>query len=287
MDIIAAYQHGLVEQLRIEAEELAGRRGDFTQRAATYHHLYQHSGGNFTFPLLAAHGALWGAGYFRRGLQLGRLLRWRFGRARRQEAMESLERFADALREINRRVCVETYYMYRLSGSPALRAAAEQQIEPELLEALDRAHAHRRAGTTMSAAVRRDLFKAFFLWEQRTVVNQALQEAFVAFDWPEVHWMARRPAIRFAYLGFRPLRFRNFPNQAERLAAGLAAFDRGERRGWAKVERSLNDYGLMPGSFRANPGQHFYRIQRNLAERRRRQWREASDREPDAVALAA
>jgi hypothetical protein len=43
----------------------------------------------------------------------------------------------------------------------------------------------------------------------------------------------------------------------------------------------------VAGFFRANPAQHFYALQHALAERRRRQWREACDREPDAFELAA
>jgi hypothetical protein len=71
MDIIASHRSGLLDALREEAEDLAGRTGDFAQRAATYHHLYQHSGGNHAFPLLAAHGALWGSKHFRAGMRLG------------------------------------------------------------------------------------------------------------------------------------------------------------------------------------------------------------------------
>jgi len=43
----------------------------------------------------------------------------------------------------------------------------------------------------------------------------------------------------------------------------------------------------LPASFRANPAQHFYALQQMLCERRRQQWREACDLEPDAFELAA
>ena len=49
---------------RREAELMAGSRSDLAQRATVYHHLFRHSRGNHVFPLLAAHGALWGKGYF-------------------------------------------------------------------------------------------------------------------------------------------------------------------------------------------------------------------------------
>ena len=46
-------------RIKREAEILAGDTMDFSRRAAVYHHLYQSSGGNHMFPLIAAHGALW------------------------------------------------------------------------------------------------------------------------------------------------------------------------------------------------------------------------------------
>ena len=287
MDIIAAHQQGLIEQLRLDAEALAGRPCDFAQRAATYHHLYQHSGGNHAFPLLAAHGALWGAGYFRTGMRVGKLLRHRFRGGRRAAMMEQLERFTNALREINRQVCVETYFTYRLSASPALREEAEARIEPGLLDALDRIHAHRRAGSLAPFEDRATLFKAFFEWEQRAIVTPLLDDAFRQFEWPELHWIARRPAIRFTYLGWRPLRFSDFSSQMERLLQGARAFERAEQLGWRKVERSLADYGEMPDSFCANPAQHFYGLLRSYQDKRRRQWREQADRDSLAAPLAA
>ena len=51
------------DSLRSEAERLAGGLNDLAQRATVYHHLYEHSGGNHIFPLIAAHGAMWARGY--------------------------------------------------------------------------------------------------------------------------------------------------------------------------------------------------------------------------------
>lgn len=271
MDIIASQRQWALEELLAEAEALAGRTGDFEQRAMVYHHLYEHSLGNHGFPLLAAHGALWGADYFRRGQRLGRWLQWRFRGARRAEAMAALERFAETLRDINRRVCAETYLAYRLSGSAMLREEAERRIAPRLLLALDGIHTARREGRAAGRDERRELFAAFFEWEQEAIVTPHLTEAFAAFDWPELNWLARKSVIRFSYLGRRPLRFRDFSSREERLARGMAAFDRAERLGWSKVARDLADYGALPAGFLANPARHFYALQRKLAEKRRRQ----------------
>ena len=270
MDIIASQRQYALEELLAEAEALAGRTSDFGQRAMVYHHLYDHSLGNHGFPLLAAHGALWGADYFRQGRRLGRWLQWRFRSARRGQAMAALERFAEALREINRQVCVETYLAYRLTASTMLRGEAERRIEPRLLTALDTVHAARRSGRLASRDERRELFAAFFEWEQEAIVGPQLTAAFAEFDWPELNWMARRSVIRFAYLGRRPLRFRDFSSREERLAKGMAAFDRAERKGWDKVATSLAAYRALPPGFLANPARHFYELQRRIAEKRRR-----------------
>ena len=71
----------------------------------------------------------------------------------------------------------------------------------------------------------------------------------------------------------------------DKALAHLAAQD--ARRGWARVEQELRNDPALPAAFRANPAQHFYALHRDLAERRRQQWREACDREPDAFELAA
>ena len=113
--------------LRAQAVALAGTTGDLVQRASVYHSLYDHSGGNHGFPLLAAHGALWASGYFRRGVRFGGLVaqarRW-LGHDR-DELMRRLHRFAEDFRDINRRVCVETYFIYWLTERPHLRSHAE------------------------------------------------------------------------------------------------------------------------------------------------------------------
>lgn len=103
-------------RLRAEATALAGRTGDLVQRASVYHHLFADSGGNHSFPLLAAHGALWASGYFRAGVRFGSLVA-RIRRVLGDDAdalMRELTAFAEAFRDINRRVCVETFFIYRL-----------------------------------------------------------------------------------------------------------------------------------------------------------------------------
>ena len=65
------------------------------------------------------------------------------------------------------------------------------------------------------------------------------------------------------------------------------ALDRDRKRGWPKIETALRRDPALPASFQANPAQHFFALQNVLAERRRQQWREECDREPDSFGLAA
>src|ERR1700720_4382664 len=101
-----------------EATRLAGGLTDLAQRATVYHHIYEHSGGNHAFPLIAAHGALWARGYFRFGMRLGWL--WSLvdlaSPLRRRQRLAKLAAFADAFRDINRRVCIETYTSYHFTA---------------------------------------------------------------------------------------------------------------------------------------------------------------------------
>jgi hypothetical protein len=98
-------------QLELEATKLAGGLLDLAQRASVYRHLFLASGRNHAFPLIAAHGALWAGGYFPFGMKLGRLLSWQYALrpTRRRELLAQLHEFADVFRDVNRRVCIDTY----------------------------------------------------------------------------------------------------------------------------------------------------------------------------------
>jgi hypothetical protein len=239
-----------VEALRAQAVALAGQPRDLVQRASVYHHLYRHSGGNHVFPLLAAHGALWAGGYFRRNLALGMWatralsLLGLDGAAR----FAQLETLADTFRDINRRVCVETWFLYHITADDDLASAAEAFAPPALHAALLRCHDARRAGRMLASSERRALFDAFFRREQGAIVGPAVAQAFSRFDWTPARHVALRPRIAFAYLP-APLAFSDFADTAERMAKGHAAYDAGEHAGWQSVETSLQDYCIMPRAF--------------------------------------
>lgn len=264
MDIIAAHQQGLIERLDEEVTALAGRPRDFAQRAVVLHHLYDHSRSGHHWALIEARHNL---RIMARLDQLrARVRRWGWLRQGRDQAEQALSLLADALGGEARRRCVAGYRVYRLSATPALRACAEGMLPSSLLAALDACHSARRLPETLAASAIGEL----------AMQSEALVHAAIDDDGQPAAWAA----IEACGLGRAARRLLG----AEVLAKARTA---DERRCAARVERRLVADRRLPASFRANPAQHFYALHQALAERRRQQWRQACDREPDAFALAA
>lgn len=253
--------------LKAEATTLAGGLTDLSQRATVYHHIYRQSGGNHVFPLIAAHGALWAGGYFRFGLQLGKCLSWQYGinpRLRRQR-LEQLDQFADAFRNVNRQVCVDTYMSFHLTARFGDHPEIAEYVPSNLLAAYRMLHAARTENQSLTDAERKTIFEAHFRHEQQTIVGETVQAAVANFDWPLVRFLALRPPVRFAYFSQgRRLWFRNFSDQSERIANGFAAFDMGAKVGWNRVEEALADYRTLPTAFFAGPTEYFQTLRNHL-----------------------
>lgn len=253
--------------LQAEGTTLAGGLSDLSQRATVYHHIYRASGGNHVFPLIAAHGALWAGGYFRFGLKLGKALSWQFAwnpRLRRKR-LEQLNQFADAFRNVNRQVCVDTYVCFHLTARFGDHPEISRYVPANLLDAYRLLHKARRDHYTLTDAERKTVFEAHFRHEQRTIVGETVKQAVEDFDWPLVRFLALRPPVRFAYFsGGRPLWFKNFADQDERIAHGFAAFERGASAGWNHVEQTLADYKTLPAAFFAGPAEYFQTLRRHL-----------------------
>ena len=264
MDIIAAHQHGLIEQLDAEVEALAGRPSDHAQRAIALHHLYEHSKG----------GHVWAIAEARRSLRIAsglallerRIALWHWTLRDPAGCRPALGLLADALGEAARARTIAAYRAYRLSATKALRGEAEASLPLPLLDACDDCHSARRAGAAMSAEAQSAMVEESERLAANSVNVEKLTAAWAEIDATGIGRSARR------LLGDK------------RLVRDKA---RDERKGWARAERQLRNDPSLPASFRANPAQHFYALQHALAERRRQQWRELCDREPDAVALAA
>ena len=263
MDIIAAHQQGLIEQLEEEVAAIVGRPRDHVQRAMVLHHLYDHSRGAHRWALAEARRELCIAGALDR--LAGRISRWGWMH-RREEGGEALAQLAAALGEASRARCSAAYLAYRLSATAALRSEVEHRLPQALLGLLDRCHGARRSGDELSGETIAGLAEESEALAARAVSDEILRAAWSAVD---ATWL-RRLAKRL--LG------------AKVLARGEA---RDRKRDPRKVELELLDDPQMPASFRANPAQHFYALQLGLAQRRRQRWREACDREPGSFELAA
>lgn len=264
MNIIAAHQQGLIEQLEEEVAAIAGRGRDHCQRAVVLHHLFDHSRGAHQWALAEGRREL----RIARGLEAlaRRLHRWGWLMSGQEQAEAALAQFAEAVGELSRARCAAAYRAYRLSATPALRGEAERLLPADLLQALERCHAARRGGDAASADDIASLAAESELHATAAAESTSLQVAWSAIGATRLGRAANR------LLG------------AKALARGEAS-DR--RRGWDKAERELRNDPLLPSTFRANPAQHFYALQYALAERRRQRWREACDREPGSFELAA
>jgi len=262
MDIIAAHRHGLIEQLDEEVAALAGRPRDYEQRAVVLHHLYDHSRGSFEWALAEARRELRIAEALE-GLK-ARLKRLGWLVLRREQAVHALEQLARAFGNASRQRCINICRAYRLSAIPSLRGEAEEILPAGLLEAFDRCHAARRNGASAGGD------------DELGSLCEALAASACDHDELAAAWQV------IATTGLSRLAKRLLGDKALDLAAARDA-----KRGAASVERALRADERLPPSFRANPAQHYYGLQQMLAERRRQQWREACDREPDAFELAA
>ena len=232
-------------RFRAEGEALAGELGDFQERAGAYYQLYRHSAGNFVFPLIAAHGALWGAGHMRRGMAVSRAATRLAGLDDRESArrLAMVTAFTDTLKDINRQVLVMTYEAYQMTRFHGADPALVRVIPPELIAPLVACHEARRGGWRLNDGERRALFEAAFRWEQRHVVGPRLEAAIPEFDWPLIRTLSLRPPIGFAYFGpLRWLWFRDFGSQPERITHGLRAYDIAVRQGLDRVEETLARY---------------------------------------------
>lgn len=255
------------QQLLDEGTRLAGSLTALSQRATTYHHLFRDSGGNHVFPLIAAHGALWARGYFAFGMKLGRCLSWQYflDAEHRRRQLAALDEFASAFRDVNRRVCIDTYANYHFAAQFGEHPEAAEILDPQLLDALNRVHAARRAGRELSDADKRIVFESHFLHEQTHVVGPSLQIAVENFDWPLVREIALRPLIKFAFFREREFFwFRNFASREERIDKGLRAFEAAASVGWQRVESTLRDYDILPSAFFADSVRYFADLREGL-----------------------
>jgi hypothetical protein len=243
------------ENFRTQGYALAGGLGDLQQRAGVYHGMYEDSGKRNVFPLIAAHGALWASGYFRKGMLGGWLLSlpWLLAPSVRRAKLRSVAVFADQLRDINRRVCAESYAIYHYTRRFGATTFIKDLIGREFAEILCECHLARQFDVHFPRAQREKLFTAFFQWEQEHIVAPCVTEAFAQFDWPAIKFFALRPRIDFAYFGKSFIQFANFSSVDERIRHGLQAYRRAEEVGLEHVETSVGNYKVMRSKLQGLP----------------------------------
>lgn len=236
------------QQLCHEAENLVGAADDLKRRAIVYHHLYKDSYGNHVFPLLAAHGVLWGDKYMRYGEWLGNISAYKyvFCKGGREKKVQALQSFLHAFREINRQVCVGAYATYYLTKQYPNEPDVQQFISSEMAQYLNRCHEAAQEKNSFEIEEKKALYSSFFHWEQKAIVGSDVLSAEREFEWACMKFFSLRPIVNFSYFPFyRKLAFCNFINAEERVQNGMKAFDIANKVGWGRVEEGLRAYRLL------------------------------------------
>ena len=263
MDIIESHRRGLVEQLESEAAALAGRARDSAQRAVVYHHVADMLGLAHGYALLAAHGALAIDPAVARIERRARLAMWRVPRDQRAALADRITVFGATLRALDAERCAGLLMAYRLVATPSLGSEAAERLDPDLFAALREAQSRRGEA---DASARHRLFEAHQRWAGG-LIGARIEQAVEALEWP----LSRRA----------------LSGAIDALQIPLATYERADRIGLARIERRLRGSKRLPEKFVANPAQAFFQLQRQTAERRRREADGGNLSADDAVRLAA
>ncbi len=241
--------------LRDQAVRLAGSPGDIAQRVMAHHQIYRDSGGNHAFPLVALHGAMWASGFFETTGQLGDALRARYfySAKERNFRMAMLGGFAEGFKSVNRQVFIDTFTNYYFTKQYGSRREAEGILHPELYTALNAVHEARRAGESLNAAQKRQVFALALQFEQEVTVTPGIKAEVEKFDCPVLTFLCLRPVVRFSYFPrYRWFWFRNFADKSERIAKAMLSFDLAAETGWRAVESAMRRSTLLPSSYWTN-----------------------------------
>jgi len=236
------------EAIQAIALRFAGGPGDILQRVQVHHQLYVDSGGNHAFPLVALHGALWGAEFFETTGAIGNALRARYfyNATERAFRMAMLNGFAEGFKTVNRQVFIDTFTNYHFTKFYGAEAEAEGLVNPELFTALNQMHEATRAGAVLPNAQKRELFEMALLYEQENTVAPGVQLEIERFDCPILRFLCLRPVVHLAYFPRTTyMFFRNFSNKRERVDKAMFSFDIAARTGWDRVETAMRRTKLM------------------------------------------
>ncbi|MCF6274377.1 MAG: hypothetical protein L3J05_01260 [Robiginitomaculum sp.] len=243
-----------------DAVRLGGRLNDMPQRAVVYHHIYVMSGGNFIFPLIAAHGALWARWYLfvaKLGANMLAIVD-RSGGTSRRTKMKAYHEYVNAFKKINRKVMAASYTAFHFTRLYGDHEFVTKNMPKRLVTAFLRCHQMSTSGTPMPLAEQRQFYEDYFRWEQINVVGPAISDAIDNFHWPLAKWFCLRPWVWFSYFRFgRSLIFKDFNDAEERTQKGLAAFDWAAKKSWDKVEDNLTNNPFFPKTFSFDTNAYF------------------------------
>lgn len=248
--------------IEADAERLGGHLNAMTTRSVVYHHIYVCSGGNFIFPLLAAHGALWARWYlflarfaalFLAVIDISRGFRFK-------RNLNAYKNYVETFKAINRTVMTKTWVIFHMTKLFGVDDPVTDDMPPRLRGNLALCHQYATTGTPMPLSQQREFYEDYFRWEQVNIVGPTVDKATGEFDWPIMKWFCLRPWVWFSYFQLgRALVFKNFSDAEERTQKGLAAFDWAIKSGrqWEDIEANLTRNPFFPRNFSFDPNQYF------------------------------
>ena len=225
--------------IRDVAERLAGGTRDASKRAKIYYRIYEDSRGNFSFPLIASHGSMWGVSHT---LAIERQLR-RLLPLSRHGRLERWIGALDALRDVNRRVFIEVYTTFYFTWFYGNHPAASELIKPPVLALYNEIHGAVELGRQLSRADRQRIYYDVFVHEQEDIVDPGIQDAIRNSGSAYLVHALKRVSPRFRYFPRRGrLYFSDFTDVDQRNREGLRAFDFAEEVGADRVYQALSEY---------------------------------------------
>jgi hypothetical protein len=250
-----------------EAVALAGAPLDMPRRAVILDSIYRDSAENYRFPIVALHGALWGFRFFQftgpLGDELAKLSS--FGSAERERHEVMIDLFSEAFAKTNQSVFIDTYTNYYFTKAHGTEAGAEKFLNSKLLAALNRVHAAAAGEVILGEDEKKAVFETALYFEQELTVGPAIQAAVDAFHWPVLKKIALKPVVRFAYFpSGRLFFFRNFANKKERIKRATEAYQIATEVGFAELETTMADYGVIPAEYFADRDAYVAKLKASL-----------------------
>lgn len=218
-------------EIRDNAMELAGAVGDVPRRASLLRGIYLETGGRHRFPLLGAHGVLWGHSKF----QMAEKFIWN----------TNANTFMEGLRDVGRNIFIDVYTHYKFSKDFGTHPSASKFVRVELLSVLNKMHESVRHSKPCPPEVLRELFRQSLLWEQEMTVTAGVFEEFEKIGNTTFRSIAKKPMVKFAFFPTRKyLFFRDFTDKEERIEKALQSYDIAEQVGWLYVQARLEHFQI-------------------------------------------